>query len=48
MGSTREIWAPIQLRCRDGLGPEQVDRLSEEGFGLSHDEVMDRVHAAGT
>ena len=47
-GFDPEIWAPIELRCRDGLGPEQLDRLSEEGFGLSHDEVMDRVHAAGT
>jgi hypothetical protein len=42
------IWDPIEERCREGLGPDRFERLAAEGFGLAHDEVIDRVHTAGT
>jgi predicted ATPase/DNA-binding SARP family transcriptional activator len=45
-GFDPEIWSPIEQRCRDGLGPGRFERLADEGFGLTHDEVLDRVHAA--
>jgi predicted ATPase/DNA-binding winged helix-turn-helix (wHTH) protein len=45
-GFDPETWAPIEQRCRDGLGPARFDRLADEGFGLTHDEAVDRVHAA--
>jgi len=45
-GFDPQIWAPIEQQCRDGLGPARFDQLSDEGFGLTHDEVIDRVHAA--
>ena len=46
-GFDPEIWAPIEERCREGLGPDRFQRLTDQGFGLSHDEAIDRVHAAG-
>lgn len=45
-GFDPEIWNPIQVRCRQGLGPDRFQRESDEGFGLDQDEAIARVHAA--
>lgn len=45
-GFDPEMWAPIEERCREGLGLDRFDRLSDEGFRLDHEEAIDRVQVA--
>jgi hypothetical protein len=39
------VYGPTEERCRDALGGDRFDRLSEQGEAMTHDQLMDLVGA---
>jgi len=39
------IYGPTEEQCRDGLGADRFERLAEQGWAMTHDELTDLVDA---